>query len=85
MTTPIKDFAGFTAWMLAGGHTLNPCRDEDEDEHIHVRSPDGYDGIIWADGRVSEFDLTQPARCIYPSYEKHRIIVPFRNDMGVKS
>jgi hypothetical protein len=23
--------------------------------------------MVWADGRASEFDLTQPARLIYPA------------------
>ena len=67
---PIPDFPGFVAWMLDNGNTLNPCRDwcQDKDtEHVHLHSPDGADGIIWADGRVSEWDLTQPARLIYPA------------------
>lgn len=80
----IEDFAEFTRWMLAEGHTLNPCRCGDKDEHAHFHAPDGYDGIIWADGRVSEFDLTQPARCIFPLASKKRHIIPFRNDMGVR-
>ena len=68
---PIADFPAFVAWMLDRGNTLNPCRDACQDkgvEHVHLRHPDGGDGIIWADGRVSEFDLTQPARLIYPAY-----------------
>ena len=70
---PIPDFPGFIAWMLSDGNARNPCPDccQDKDtEHVHLRSPDGHDGIIWADGRVSEFDLTQPARLIYPVYGK---------------
>ena len=66
---PIPDFASFVASLTAGGYTLNPCRDhcpDKADEHAHLHSPDGIDGIIWADGRVSEWDLTQPARLIYP-------------------
>ena len=68
---PIPDFQGFVAWMLATeGATRNPCRDNcpDKDtEHVHLKHRDGHDGIIWADGHVSEFDLTQPARLIYPA------------------
>ena len=68
---PIPDFPGFLASMLSEGFTRNPCRDncpDKDDEHVHLRSPAGNDGIIWADGRVSEWDLTQPARLIYPAY-----------------
>ena len=66
---PIPDFPGFIDSLTAGGFTLNPCPDCCQDaEHAHLRSPNGNDGIIWADGRVSEWDLTQPARLIYPAY-----------------
>ena len=71
---PIPDFPGFVASLTAKGCTRNPCRDhcpDKADEHVHMRHQDGHDGIIWADGRVSEWDLTQPARLIYPA--------PFRN------
>jgi hypothetical protein len=67
---PIPGFLGFIAFMLAEGCTRNPCPDCCQDkgaEHVHMRHQDGHDGIIWADGRVSEWDLTQPARLIYPS------------------
>ena len=67
---PIPDFPGFIASMLGNGSTLNPCRDHCQDrasEHVHLHTPSGNDGIIWADGRVSEWDLTQPARLIYPA------------------
>ncbi len=67
---PIPDFPGFVASLLAKGYTRNPCQDCCQDkgtEHEHLKSPDGNDGIIWADGHVSEFDLTQPARLIYPA------------------
>ena len=65
---PIPDFPGFIDSLTAGGFTLNPCPDCCQDaEHAHLRSPTGNDGIIWADGRVSEWDLTQPARLIYPA------------------
>ena len=71
---PIPDFAGFVASLTADGFTLNPCRDHCQDkgsEHAHLHSPNGSDGIIWADGRVSEWDLTQPARLIYPAAGPH--------------
>ena len=67
---PIRDFPGFLAWLSGRGYTRNPCPDCCQDkgsEHAHLRHPDGGDGIIWADGHVSEWDLTQPARLIYPS------------------
>ena len=68
---PIPDFPGFVTSVTAQGCTLNPCTDGCQDkgaEHAHLRSPSGADGIVWADGRVSEWDLTQPARLIYPIY-----------------
>ena len=69
---PIPDFPGFVAWMLdTEGATQNSCPVHCQDkgsEHVHLRHRDGHDGIIWADGRVSEYDLTQPARLIYPVY-----------------
>ena len=67
---PIPDFPGFIASLLARGYTRNPCRDHCQDkgtEHEHLRTPDGDDMIVWADGRWIMFDLTQPARLIYPS------------------
>ena len=67
---PIPDFPGFIASLTAGGYALNPCLDHCQGkgaEHAHLRSPDGNDGIVWADGTVSEWDLTQPARLIYPA------------------
>ena len=76
---PIPDFPGFIASMTAGGYTLNPCRDHCQDkdtEHAHLRSPEGADGIVWADGTVSEFDLTQPARLIYPAARRSRDYAP---------
>lgn len=71
----IPDFPGFISFMTARGHVINPCRDSchDPDEHVHLRSPEGSDGIIWADGRVSEWDLTQPAKHIYPVYRSSKI------------
>jgi hypothetical protein len=67
---PIPDFPGFVVSMLRQGYTLNPCRDHcpEDGEHVHMHSPRGGDGIIWADGKVSEYDLAQPARLIYPTY-----------------
>jgi hypothetical protein len=76
---PIPDFPGFVVSMLRRGYTLNPCRDkcpDQGDEHAHLHSPPGGDGIIWADGRVSEWDLTQPARLIYPTYRGGRPAPP---------
>jgi hypothetical protein len=66
---PIPDFPGFVVSMLRQGYTLNPdhCPGKDG-EHVHMHSPRGGDGIVWADGRFSEFDLTQPAQLIYPTY-----------------
>jgi hypothetical protein len=67
---PIPDFPGFVISMLSRGYTLNPCRDHcpEVGEHAHLHSPPGGDGIVWADGKVSEWDLTQPAQLIYPTY-----------------
>ena len=67
---PIPDFPGFVVSMLRRGYTLNPCRDgcPEGGEHAHLHSPPGGDGIIWADGNVSEWDLNQPAQLIYPTY-----------------
>lgn len=66
---PIPDFAGFIASLPAKGYSLNPCRDECpyEDEHAHLKDPGGFDMLAWADGRWSGYDLTQPARVIYPA------------------
>ena len=70
---PIPDFPGFIASLTAKGYALNPCRDccqDKGDEHAHLRTPDGDDMIVWADGRWSGYDLTQPARLIYPTYNR---------------
>ncbi len=83
---PIPDFPGFIASLTAKGYTLNPCRDHCQDkgsEHAHLRTPDGDDMITWADGRWSGFDLTQPARLIYPAAPR-RFTLPFRDDGGVR-
>ena len=71
---PIQDYPGFIASLLARGYTRNPHLDhcQETGEHDHLKAPDGHDGIIWADGHVSEFDLTQPARLIYPGGGKRR-------------
>jgi hypothetical protein len=70
MVTPIPDFPGFVDHMLGRGYSRNPCRDSCPDHgdaaHVHLRTPDGDDMIAWADGRVSDYDLTQPARLVYP-------------------
>lgn len=61
--------SGWTGWWLERGYLLNPCRDhcphEDED-HAHLKTPDGDDVMLWADGTWSGYDLSQPARLIYP-------------------
>jgi hypothetical protein len=70
---PIPDFPGFVASLAAKGYTSNPCRDCCQDkgqEHAHLRTPDGDDMIVWADGRWVMWDLTQPAKLIYPAYTK---------------
>jgi len=75
VTEPIPDFPGFVASLLAKGYTRNPCRDHCQDkgaEHAHLKDPDGDDMIVWADGRWSGYDLTQPARLIYPGYRRTR-------------
>lgn len=67
---PIADFPGFINHLLDKGYSRNRCLpgcpDRDGAEHEHLRNPRGEDVIIWADGRVSGYDLTQPARLIYP-------------------
>ena len=83
-TEPIPDFPGFIASLPEQGYTLNPCRDHCPDkaeEHAHFRTPDGDDGIVWADGRWVMWDLTQPARLIYPSYGR-RLPPAARPDPG---
>jgi hypothetical protein len=84
----IPDFPGFIASLTDKGYSLNPCRDhcpDKADEHAHLRTPDGDDMIVWADGRWSGYDLTQPARCIYPAAPaaSGAFRLPFRNDGGV--
>jgi hypothetical protein len=86
----IPDFPGFVASLTDKGYSLNPCRDhcpDKADEHAHLRTPDGYDMIVWADGRWSGYDLTQPARCIYPAAPAASggFRLPFRDDGGVRS
>jgi len=71
--TPIPDFRAFTDHLINKGYTRNPCRDHcpyRDDEHAHLRTPGGNDHddfITWADGRYCGYDLTQPARLIYPA------------------
>ena len=67
---PIPDFPGFTEALRKHGWKLNPCREScpyKADEHAHLKDPDRYDSIAWADGRECPYDLTQPARLIYPA------------------
>lgn len=68
---PFRDFAAFTKDLLGRGYTRNPCGahcpDHGGAEHVHLRTPEGEDVMAWQDGRVSGFDLTQPARIIYPA------------------
>ena len=82
-------FPGFIASLPAKGYSLNPCRDHCPDkavEHAHLKTPDGDDMIVWADGRWSGWDLTQPARLIYPSAPAAtgNFRLPFRDDGGVR-
>lgn len=69
---PIPDFPGFVERLVAeNGYGRNPCSAHCPDrgsKHAHLRTPDGQDFITWADGRYSGYDLTQPARLIYPVY-----------------
>lgn len=71
--SPIPRFRAFIDDLVTNkGYRLNPCRDccTDLDEHAHLRTPGGnhYDDFItWADGRYCGYDLTQPARLIYPA------------------
>jgi hypothetical protein len=64
----------FAAPLLAKGWTRNKCLphcpDHGSDDHAHLRAPGGGhedDVIIWANGQWSGYDLTQPARIIYPA------------------
>ena len=72
MNLMIPDFPGMIASLLEEGFTRNPHREncQETSEHAHLKSPSGNDGIIWENGEVSEFDLTQPAPLIYPVYGK---------------
>ena len=86
----IPDFPGFIASLLEKGYKRNPCLDhcpDKADEHAHFKTPDGDDGIVWADGRWVMWDLTQPARLIYPAAPAARtgFRLPFRNDGGVRT
>lgn len=56
--------------MGVHGYTRNECPGTCQDrgsEHAHLRTPDGDDVVVWADGRYSGYDLTQPARLLYPA------------------
>ena len=65
------DFTQFVDRLLGNGYSRNPCSESCPDHgdpgHAHVRTPDGEDMMAWVDGRVSDYDLTQPARLIYPA------------------
>ena len=87
---PIPDFPGFIALLMTKGYTSNPCRDHCPDkaeEHAHLKTPGGDDMIVWADGRWSGWDLTQPARLIYPAARaaSGNFRLPFRDDGGVRT
>lgn len=73
----IPDFPGFVDHMLGQGYSRNLCRESCQDhataDHAHLRTPDGEDMIAWADGRVSDYDLTLPARLIYPAPAGRRL------------
>ena len=74
MTTPIQEFRAFIDHLVTEkGYTRNPCRSHCPytDEHAHLRYPGGnsYDDFItFASGDYLGYDLTQPARLIYPAY-----------------
>lgn len=69
-TQPITDFPGLVEHLLGLGYSRNlcpgSCQDHGDAGHVHLRTPDGDDVMAWADGRVSNWDLTQPATLIYP-------------------
>jgi hypothetical protein len=69
------DFGAFVSSLLAKGYARNPCRPEschDKSEHAHLKTPEGQDVMVWADGTASHFDLSQPAKYICPSYARRR-------------
>ena len=73
----IPDFPGFINHLTSEeGYGLNPCPvhcpDRDGSVHAHLQTPDGDDMIAWADGHWSDYDLTQPARLIYPAARLRR-------------
>ncbi len=82
VTTPFPDFPGMITYLLGEGHKRNPCQphcpDHGDPDHAHLRTKDGEDVIVWADGTVSYFDLTQPARLIYPSLPRSAYPAPWR-------
>lgn len=58
--------------MLECAHSYEwiPCPDicEDTQEHSHWRCEEGHGWIYYpGDPGVTWYDLTQPARCIYPN------------------
>lgn len=57
------------------GYHRNECAAHCPDHgtgHAHLRYPDGGDFIVWPDGRHSGYDLTLPARLIYPAPKRRR-------------
>jgi hypothetical protein len=46
-----------------------PAICDHDGEHSHWRCPDGY-GWIASPGHIDWYDLTQPARLLYPAPEK---------------
>jgi len=74
MATPFADFPGLISHLLGKGYSRNRClphcQDHGSAEHEHLRTPAGEDVIVWADGHASVYDLTQPARLIYPTYPR---------------
>ena len=62
-------FDEFLNSLTSKGYNYNPCDPDachDQEKHVHLRTPEGDDIIFWADGTWSPYDLTQPAKMIYP-------------------
>jgi hypothetical protein len=71
---PFADFAGLVEDLLSKGYARNLCRahcpDRGHVDHAHLLTPHGEDVMVWASGHASYFDLTQPAKLIYPGGRK---------------
>lgn|GEM_PF-1830493 len=70
---PVSD--DWVGWWLARGYGRNPCGESCPyrgEDHAHLRTPDGDDVMLWPDGSFSNFDLSQPARLIFPLYPQAR-------------